>query len=95
MNGMTHRVRLVSGTSLVSSLVMHRTVVAFVDWVRCYSVRRRCLVGRLGVVYRFFFLPDCFEFGLGLEWSHVWSHSWVSPHIGVSLLRMDREFCGH
>lgn len=104
---MTHRVllarrlvrRLVSGTStcLVMRRTLRRTVVAFVvDRIRCLGrlvglVGRLVGVGRLGAVYRFFFLPDSFGFGLGLEWSHVWSHVWVSPHIGVcSLPRMDR-----
>lgn len=95
--------RLVSGTStcLVMRRTLRRTVVAFVvDRIRCLGrlvglvgrlVGRFGRVGRLGAVYRFFFLPDWFEFGLGLEWSHVWSHVWVSPHIGVcSLPRMDR-----
>lgn len=76
--------RLVSGAS---SRVMRRTT-ASVDRIRCYSRR---LVGQLGAVDRFFFLSDWFG-GLGLECSHVWSHIWVSPHIGVCV---DREFCGH
>lgn len=87
MGGMMRFVnRLVDGAS---SMVMRRTVAAFVHRVRCYSL---CFVGQLGAV-RFFFLPHWFD-GLGLECSHVWSHSWVSPHIGFgSLLRTGREFC--